>query len=380
MAGVDARAYTDLILDDRTAQDLVRVAVQQLAIALPDIVLREGHTESVLIEAVGQMVSETIYALNQAPAAATETLLRLYGLTRDAGAPAVGTVRFAMAGGYRVEAPAGVRLRLDLGGGLPAVALITDAGFVAETGTLTVDVAVTADRNTADPNATPPGTGLTLLTSIAGVEQVTVQTALTAGRDPETSRLFLDRGVARLARLVETLVLPEHFSAAALEDPRVARAFTVDVFNADAGSGTPGSHPGHVTVALLGPDAQPLSTGVRAEIAATLAAQTQANLAVHTADPTVTTVAVAVTVRARPGYTNTQITAAVQAAVASALNPLTWPWETTVYRFALVGDIDQVPGVARVEQVLLNGVEADVTLPGVAPLAKSGVVTVSINQ
>ena len=77
MAGVDARAYTDLILDDRTPQELVRVAVQQLAIALPDITLREGHTESVLIEAVALMVSETIYALNQAPAATTETLTNL---------------------------------------------------------------------------------------------------------------------------------------------------------------------------------------------------------------------------------------------------------------------------------------------------------------
>lgn len=378
MPAVDVRGYLDLTLDDRTPQDLVRTALLDLTSRFPGVNFRTGHIETLVAESVGLQVAQLIFAVNRLPGATTEILLRLFGLTRDPGAPATVTLRVETSGAYRVEIPAGMRVRVDPAGGLPPVVFTANAALVIPAGATSGTAPATAARATADPNGVAAETVLVLLDSVP-VERVVTHTAVTAGRDAENQRTFLDRGVARFDRLSETLVLPKHFAAAALEDARVGRALAIDNFNSDAGSGVPGDHPGHVTVAVLGPDGANLTATPKAEIEAVLEAAAQTSLDVHLANPTVTVVNVAATVRALPGHVSATVKTAVETRIGELLDPLKWPWTAAVYRLELVGDVAGVAGVDRVETLTLNGGTADITLTGVAPLVDAGTIVATVN-
>ena len=379
MPGPDVRGYLDLTLDDRDPQDLLQSALLNYATWLPDIELQEGHTEAVLLESFSVLIAEVVFRLNRLPSGMAEVLLRLFGLTRSVGAQPTATLTFMSNGAYRVDAPPGMRARLTLPGGLEPVTFATTQALVIPQGGTTATVAAVGDRYTADADGTAAGTALTALDAIPGVDAVLLGSTVTGGADPEDGQAFLDRGVAVFRGLSSVLVRPDQFTARTLLDPRYPRATTLDNYD-PAQTGVPGDHPGHVTVAVLGTDGEPVDAAQRQALADSLAAAAQANLAVHVIDPTITEVAVTATVRARPGYTTQQITDNVTAAVRAALDPLTWPFEQTVYRFSVVTAADSADGVARVEQVLLDGVEDDVTLPGVAPLARAGTVTVTVNQ
>jgi Baseplate J-like protein len=379
VASPDVSRYVDLTIEDRSPQDLVRSAWLAFQAWLPGVTLAEGHTEAVLIEAFAVQLSELIFAVNRLPSALTEVLLRLYGLERDDGLPPTTTVRFTSVGAYRVESPAGVRLRLDLDGADPLV-LTTTEGFVIQPPDSTeAVVAAVGERATAAANGIPAGTPLGVVESLAGIETVALASTIGGGLEPEDGAAFLNRGIDRLARLSIALILPQQFAAAAREDPRWAHSTAVDLY--DPGQpGAPGDHPGHVSVAALRTGGDLLPPAEKDELRDRLQTQAQANLIVHVIDPTITPVDVAVTVRGRPGFTDQQITDAVTSAVEAILTPLAWGWETTVYRNDLVIAADTAAGVARVELVLLDGVEADAALPGVAPLADTGTVVVTVNR
>jgi hypothetical protein len=378
----DVRGYLDLTLDDRGPIDLLRTAVLNYASWLPDVTLQEGHTESVLLESFAILVSEQILRINRLPSGMSELLLRLFGLERSIGAVPRATLRFTSNGVWRVESPAGVRARLELPGGLEPVVFATSEALVIPAnpgGPTYADVPATGDRYTSEANGIAAGTTLVALDAIAGVDAITLATPTSQGADPEDGAAFLDRGMALLRMLSSVLVRPDQFTARVVLDPRYPRAYTVD--NYDPGqAGAPGDHPGHVTVAVLGLDGALVPPGEREALASSLEEDAQANLDVHVIDPTITDVDVAATVRARPGYSDEQVEANVTSAIASLLDPLVWPFESTVYRLAVVGAADDAEGIARVEQVLLDGNESDVTLPGVAPLARLGATTITITR
>lgn len=380
--GLDLSGYTQLVLDDRSPQDLVDAALQAYRRWLPGVDLAEGHVEAVLVEAFALQIAELLYALNRVPGQVAEGIIGIAGVARDPGAPPACTVEVVAATGVRVES-AGIRVALDLPDERPLV-LLTDP-VVVPAGQASAQVAAAATgptSATSAANGTPAGTALVLLDRVAGAERVTVATEIAGGRDPETTPALLDRGVARLARLADVLVLPKHFTAAAVEDVRVGNAATVDAYDPAVAGGQPGQHPGHVAVALLDTAGAPLAAAAADDVVAALAdpQRSAAHLRVHRLDATVTAVPVAVTVRGRPSHTDAQVTAAVTAAVTARLDPLTWPWEPTVHRLDLVAAVDAAEGVARVEQVLLGGAEADYALPGAAPAPTPGAVTVTVNR
>lgn len=371
----DVSEYVDLTLHDVTVQDLIDAALADAQAKLPSWVPREGHTEVVLLESLALVVAELAFAINRVPGAVTEALLGLYGLTRDAGTAPSGTATFALSDTLGHTIPRGTRLRLDLGSGADPVDFTTDDDLVVPSGSSSGTVAVTGTEATSRANGTASGTALELIDAVPYVNGVTLAAALSAGTDPETGDAFLDRGSERLRRLVETLVVPEHFTRRALEEPAVYRATTLD--NYDPGqAGAVGDHPGHVTVAVSGTDGAPIAAATKTSLETAMEEAAQANLDVHIADPTVTAVAVTVTVVRKAGYTDAQVTSNVQATLTAYLNPNSWEWAGTVYRNELLAVIDGAEGVARV--VTLDAPAADAALAGVAPLATAGTITVTV--
>ena len=376
MAQPDLQTYHELTLYDRLPYELVERALEDAAVKFPEWEPRENNTEMVLIEVLATVVAEMVFAVNRVPGAVTEVLIRLFDIERDLGTAPTTTVTFNLADTLGHTIPAGTRVRLDLGGSAGVIDLLTDVQAVAAAGQTSVTVAATGSTATAAANGTPAGTPLSLESAIPYVDSVVLATAVLAGADPEDETSWRDRAVKRFSRLTSTLVLPEHFTADANEWPTVARATTLDLYDPDAGSGTPGDHPGHVTVAVIGSGGALLSAQDKTDLETDLETKTLANLDVHVIDPTVTAVDVTVDVVRKTSHTDQQVSDNITAALGAYLNPDAWDWDATVYRNELIALLDGVDGVERVVDITVPA--GDVALTGVAPLADVGTVTVTV--
>lgn len=371
---VDLQDYINLTVFDADPLTLVERAKVDAQTKLPGWVPRQGNTELVVIESVALIVAELVYAVNRVPAAVVEVLLRLYGVTRDPGAPPTTTVRFDLADSFGHTIPAGTRVRY-VAADNTIILFLTDTDVTAAPAATTATVAATGTKNTSSANGVASGQTVDVLDSIVFVDDAVTTAAIGNGRDPEDTATWLSRAIQRLARLNDALVLPTHFTAYALGTAGVYRATTLDRY--DPGTGpSPGSNNGHVTVAVMGQAGVAVSAPIKAALLAEMVAKASAHLVVHVIDATVTNVAVTVTVVAATGYTNAEVQANVTAALQAYLNPDTWAWGATVYRNELIALIDGVTGVDRVTTLTLPA--TDVTLAGFAPLANDGTITVTV--
>jgi hypothetical protein len=378
---VDASGYVDLTLLDVDTQDLVDRALADLAIRFPEWQPAEGNTEVVLIEAMALEVAELVYAINRVPGAVTEVLLRLFGLTRSAGTPPKALVTFTTSNTGNITIPAGTTFTLSPGLGLDPVTFRTDVDLLVAGGVTSSSVAATGTDPVATANLLPASSPATMVDAVAYVDAATA-TITTAGVIPEDATAFLNRGVIRLRRLVTTLTLNTHFTAAALESTGVKQATTLDRYNPAVGP-APGSNLGHVTVAVAGPGGVALTTAAKTTLETSLEAQAVAGLDVHVIDATVTNVNVTVTVtRTTPDVVAATVSAAITAALTAYLNPDLWQFGGSVYVNELIALIDAVPGVGRVVSITLGGTTLDgagnAVLTGYAPLAKLGTATVTV--
>lgn len=228
MSNPDAVEFINLILDDRDPQDIYDAAVAELQARIPDWTPREGHIEVMLLEALALEVAELIYALNRVPNAVTQVLLGLFGVTHDEGAAATTTLKFHLATTFPVTIPAGTVARLDLPNELEPVEFSTDSEVTSVEGTTEVTVTATSTTFTSDANGYAIGTVVSLSDSLAYVDLVTLETAVTGGRSPEDDTEYFNRGTQVLGRLTKTLVLPSQFESAALEEVYVERAKVID--------------------------------------------------------------------------------------------------------------------------------------------------------
>lgn len=362
-------AYTDLTPIPWTAADLVSRAVSNLTTRLPELRLLEGDLASLLLEEQAKIVSELIWSANRAPTVVMESLLLLYGVTRDPGAQAHATARFTVAAGSVARTvPAGTRVLVS------GLLFITDAELTIAAGDTTGDVAVTSEEFTASLNAAS-GLTVAMLDAVAYVEAVALVGTPSDGRDPEDLTAYLDRGATTLSRLTSTLVRADQFATAALSDPNVARAVAVDLY--DPGQVPPDNHAGHVTVAVLGQNGAVLTSGQKAAVEATLAAQAVAMLQVHVIDATVQPVDITVDVHPVTGWTAADVKASVQSTLSSYLSAERWSYGASVYRNELISVIDQAQGVDRVIDITTPS--GDVALTGIGAVASLGTLTVKVD-
>ena len=377
MPSPDLRRYLgDLALVDLTPQDLAEAAIATLADRLPGFEPAEANTEVVLIEALAVEVAQLVYALNRVPSGVLEAFLGLLGAGRDLGAPPVGfLVMYPAEPGVEVTIPAGTRFRLELGDGLEPVDWTLDEDTTIGEEDENAIAGMTGTTNTATANGPHYLDPLIILDAVP-LTSAAVIGAPEGGRGPETGDDYLERASQVLGRLTETLVMPAHFEARALErtDLGVYRARALNLYNAD----TESIATGHVTVAVRAAEGLEVTSLGRDTLQADLAARALASLVIHVISATVTAVDVEAVVVIADGYDETTVLAEVVAALTAYLNPDTWEWGDTVRRNELIAVAAGVEGVDYVDDVLdeAGGSSiADITLTGAANLASAGTVT-----
>lgn len=368
----DLSQYRDLRIYDRDAETLYEVAEQDLIMKLPDWAPREDSTEVMLMQALALQVSEAIFAINRLPGGIMQILMQMYGVERDEGAFPVAEITVRVADTFGHVIPAGTRFSLELPMEQDPIVFKTNVAVEIPVGQSSTVVTAYGEEYAAEANDTPTGTSVELLDSISFVERCALSIPVYGGRNQESDSDWATRGSARLRRLSDALVVPDHFTVAVLEHPSVGRATTLDTYNPDGA--VPGNSPGHITVAVFG-----LSGTISAEekeaMRVDLMSNTVANLTVHVVDPTITNVNVNVTVRRGSGYTEDVVRANVVAQLQKYLNPNQWPWDNTVRYNELIARVDAAEGVDYV--IGVANPSADLPVPGIAPLTRLGTVTVN---
>lgn len=373
----DLSAYVDLRPFDITDQDIVATAIAATQLNLPGWVPREGNTEVLVFEGVALGISEAITAVNRVPGAVVQAILLLAGVDRDFGAAPIASATFTVGDTLGHTIPGGTRLYLPLDDGTTVVFLVEPPGLDIPPGSSTGDVSIIGDTFTARANGIAIGTSLLMADPVPFIENVVLASAVADGRDRESDNEWRDRGVARLSRLSDALVLPRHFEAAALERPEVERAMAIDLYDPTQ-VGDPGDHAGHITVAVLGENGAALSTEAKDEIEQALEASAVAVLDVHVVDVAIDVVPFAIQVHLKAGFESGSVITSVEDAVAAYVDPLSWQWGSVIRLNEMIALADRVDGVDYVGTVTIDGNATNYTLTGAATLPKAGVVTVTI--
>lgn len=371
----DISGYVDLRPFDVTDQDIVDTGLAAAQLNLPGWVPREGNTEVVLIESLALEISEAIVAINRLPGAVVAALLLLAGVDKDYGAAPTATATFFLGDTLGHTIPGGTRAYLVLDDGTTIAFLVEPPGVTVDPGDDSGTGSIIGDVFTDQANGIAIGTRLVMADPVPFIERVELATAVADGRSAETDDEWRDRGVARLSRLSDALVLPRHFEAAALERAEVARAVALDLW--DGSGGAPGDNPGHITVAVLGDGGAALSGPQKTAIEADLEERAVAILDVHVIDVTIEIVPVTVEMHPMDGYESADVIDAVEDAIAAYLDPLTWQWGDTIRLFEIVSLVDRVDGVDYVTSVLLDGLALDYDIASPANLPEAGTVTVT---
>lgn len=353
-------------------QDLVNTAIAHAQTALPEWQPRESNTEVVLLESLALIMGVEALALQVLPSQIVEQLVGLYGVARHSGFNAEGQVEFQVDGSAPLQVvPAGTRLRWTLEETDETVDFLTvEAVEIATSESLYGTAAIEAEEAGIEGNAIPAGAELELVEPLTFVDRVTVSVQTYGGEAEESDTSFNQRAAAALSRMNSTLVIPDNFTAAALSDARVGRAITLDLYNPAGTPKTPVT--GHVTVAVLGTQGLQLAPEILAELQEDFTEQALASLSIHVIAPTITTVNITCTVKGDPAYPKQTAREEITAGLAAWLDPASWDWSPAVEQNAIIGKLYEFPAVRSVVSV-----SATVPLPGDAPLARLGTVTVT---
>lgn len=378
MPSPDQSTYSSLVLYDKSAYDIIQQALLDASVKLGNFAPKVGTLEMALLESLALQVSEMIFAINRLPDGVMEVLMGNFGIVRLLGAPPQAQILITAVDTVGYAIPAGLQFRLDDGGG-NSIVFLSDSPTAIAPGSLSVSVNATATTNTDLFNANPIGTSVAVISPTTFINFAQLNSVVSGGAGPETDDAWRSRVVSLLQSLSSVLVLADHFTNFALDDPSVYRAFTKDNYNVTT------SAEGHVTVAVADSSGDALSTPAKTSLQDAMQARALASLTVHVVDPNFNEIDVTVAVTSKPGFSTTVVQASITDALNNYLSPITWQWDATVRINELISLVDQVTGVDYVQE---NGITAaihgnsldviDVPLVGPFPLVTPGTISVSV--
>ena len=337
--------YLGVSVDDRDPQEVFSSMLTLAETRLPQFEPRNGALEVIIMEACATGMGDLIYAANRVLGALVEGVISLYGVTRDEGSPATGTVRLTLTGSQTVTIDEGTLFRLE-----DADSMLIATETVTVTGT-TVDVAVATTDTGGYLNSIVAGTACDPVVAVPHLANCELYTDLNGGSDPEDDLAFLTRASTRFARVTSSLVTAEHFAAYALEQPYVKRAVAVDQFDHDGGN-SPGDDDGFLTVYVYGAGAA-LTAEQKDGLEQAMQAQCASILTMTVEHATPVSVNVTAAITKAAGYDTTELEAAIEDALASV-----WSWQTSgfgadVEPLDVQAVIEAVPGVDSVTSLTL---------------------------
>lgn len=365
MASPDFSEYVDLTIYDQDPNTLFDVAIEYARTVLPEWIPQAGHLEVVLLEAVATEAANVIQAINRVPGSVTETLLKLFDVTRNDGIAATGTIQVIAVNSNGYTILQGSPFSYFPPDESDALVYVTDEDLVIPNGQISGTVAVTALETGTDYNEPGAGFPLQLLETAPYVQSASFVGAPSGGADPESDDTFFQRAVNTLQSYSAALTTSGQIESFVLVNynNQVYRAHVFDKSRAaDRDTTAAGfieqAHVGYSLVVIAGQNSNPTDTSdtiipvdLRQEIQDDLTSRVNPGLVPEVVNAEIVDVGVQVTLRKLAGFTGEQVSAAVSAALIDYLSPNQWDWDQKVRVNELISLIDGVTGVDYVESL-----------------------------
>lgn len=332
----------------------------------------EGAPEVALAEEIGRetavLNAQTIEVLNLAVAGMGETA---FGFPAYLGVVATIDVELVVVSVGDVVPQGFTVVGVNDNGDEVAFELAEETTAPAPTFTVTMRA-----MSPGDFGNTVPAGALTVVVATASVDSATAVTASADGADPETLEDYLFRLVDYLATLRPGGVRASDLAALARSVPGVYRALGVDLYD-PANPGVPAERT--ATVFPIDQFGAPVSPSVATQVQTVLEASREVNFLIYVNEPTYTPVYVAYEAVAETGADPVVVAAGVESAVIDWLaawgttpnNVEAWEPINVVRHLELARVAGSAPGVAYLSLLTINGLAADLNLPGVAALPAS---------
>lgn len=368
--------YIEFPVETDIEDNLARAFAEMRAI-FPAWTANEAHLEVALIEEFARMSTETAQSAGFVSQLVFARWGQLVGIEQSPGVRAGTTADFTVQddAGYTIPAATGVALRVA---GDDFRLFLTQADIVIPPGqTEVLGVPLEAAVVGTDYNgiAAAPAS---LTEQYAFITSVETTTITTGGIDPEDFDGYVDRLSEDLRLLTPRPILPDDFAILARNVPGVARARAINGFNpVDLSYGNERM----VTVVGLDVNGDALSDTTDNELEQYLDSQREINFVVNTFKPQYLPLHIVYDLVTDVGLDPIGVQDAVNAALAAYISPARWAggdeeppiWRdvNTVRFWELVAVMNNVPGVAFLNALTINGVASDIDLPTPAGLPKA---------
>jgi hypothetical protein len=367
----DVREYVDLTIFDENPVTILNDMLTTGRGLLPEWQPQVGQIEVVLAEAFAVRSAEVVNAINRIPAATTEVLLQLFGLTRSDGVKATATLSLTFT--ETATLPAGTEfLYVNAVTGVSYIfTLDADASLTvtAPAETATGTFAVTAQTVGTAYNFSADGSSLTLLARTATfLESASFSVSPSGGSNAESDEAYFSRAVTLLASYTSASTTADQVKYYASANKTYANR--VGVFNRrryrdrDTTADSYGFHDGSVLVAV----GQTVSNAASATAELTVSAsnltdlyesldeRTPSGLTIDVMSAELAEIDVTATVQKKTGFTASTVQTAITNALKAYIEPNTWDFDhSTVRRNEIIALIDGVEGVDYVSSLTMNG-------------------------
>lgn len=360
--------------------ELEEGAYNAIRAQFPDWEPSDGNLDVWLIKAFANIVAQ----IGETATDVSDTIFRYFGSEIASLPPldataATGQTNWTLINTLGHTIPAGTQIGFDNGDTLILFQTVSDTIVASGANTATSVEVVAVEPGVEGNGLTGPGQ---LIDQLDYVNTVALTAPTGGGADEETDENYLDRLVEELRLLTPRPILPADFATLAKRVPGVARATAINGYNPADGTY---NNERTVTVAVIDEDGAPLDAPTKAAVDDLLTSYREVNFVVHIINPTYTTVNVAFTAVAWPGWDPALVKTQAETAITEYLSPANWglaaeggtaQWinKTVVRLFELAAVLDSVEGLDYVTALTINGGTANVTLTGVAPLPQPGTI------
>jgi len=369
MPSPDFTRYIDLSIYDEEARSSLSDILSYARGLLPTWNPEAGQIETALAEAMAVKSAELTSAINRLPGATVETLLKLFGITRDDGTQATGTITITFSDSDSVARtlPAGTRFLYysAVDGVSYTFELVNDFTL---SGSLSGDATVRSVVVGTDYNLSASGESLVVLSSATYFVSAVFNGITSGGTNEETDDAYFDRAVNTLASYTSASVTPDQIKSFVLANK--AYANRVAVYdqrryrdrNTTATSYT--THPGYALVAVAGTMSEvadvvsdlTVSAQNLSDLNDSLTARVPSGVIIDVMTVEIAEVDVDVSFVKLDGFASSTVTTAVVNAIQEYINPNSWDLSVNTIRVnEIISLVDSIAGVDYVTEVKFNG-------------------------
>lgn len=370
---------------DALAQD----AFDYLETKSPEWRPHDGQLDVWILAAVARMIATLLDTMTDVEA----RIFRYLGASIFQIAPleatnATGSATFTVADSTGHTIPAGTAVAVPTSGG-ELVAFETKEELIIPATKTTGSVAIVAiEPGSEGTELGTPGVELTMLDQLASVVKITLNAATGGGQDAEEDETYLSRLVSELRLMAPRPILPNDFAELARFIPGVHRALALNGYDPADGLFTHERTVALVTIDINGAEC---NAAIKKQVEEFLLSKREVNFIIKMISATYTEIGVEFEINKWPEWNAEDVHNRVIEALNNYLSPAVWGlppfgdqalWYTRekVLLKDIIAVIGSVSGVEDVLKVKLKKVaeaaaEADITLPGVAPLPKLGTMT-----